>query len=313
MNSMYVAFSAVFPILLYISIGYFLKTVKLLEENSLSKINILVFKLFLPCLLFYNIYTTKLSEVFNLKLLLFSICSVLAVYILLLVLVPVFIKDNKVRGAFVQGSFRSNFVLFGIPLSASILGDGNVGITSLLIAFIVPLYNVISVVCLEIFRKNKIDFKGIFLGIIKNPLIISSVLGFIFLLLNIKLPNLILSPLKSLSNVATPLSLIVLGGTFSFVSAGKNIYKLSAVLVIKLVLIPLIALFVGGYLFEFRGAAFVSLISMFATPTAVSSFSMAKAMNSDSEFASEIVVSTSAFSIITVFLFIMVTKSLGFF
>ena len=50
---------------------------------------------------------------------------------------------------------------------------------------------------------------------------------------------------------------------------------------------------------------------MFASPTAVSSFQMAMQMDGDSDLASQIVVFTSAFSIVTVFSWIFVLKQLS--
>ncbi|EQG58731.1 putative malate transporter domain protein [Clostridioides difficile DA00149] len=47
---------------------------------------------------------------------------------------------------------------------------------------------------------------------------------------------------------------------------------------------------------------------MLSAPTAVSSFTMAQQMDSDSELAGQIVVFTSGFSIITVFLIIFILK-----
>ena len=80
----------------------------------------------------------------------------------------------------------------------------------------------------------------------------------------------------------------------------------------KLIVSP--GLFLGlGALLGFRGVAFVSLIGIFASPTAVNSFTMAQQMGGDAELAGDIVVTTSAVSILTMFLWVFLFKSLGMF
>ena len=313
MNSIILAFKVVFPILVYVCIGYFFKYIKLYDEKGIKVANDLVFKLFLPCLLFYNIYTTQIGEIFNIKLILYAVIFILILFVLLMLIVPIFIKQNSKCGVFIQGVFRSNFVLFGLPVTTSLMGEGNAGLTSLAIAFVVPLYNVLAVICLESFRKSKVNVINILKGIAKNPLIISSVLGIIFLVLNIRLPDFCGTVVRDLSSVATPLALIGLGGSFPFNAVKGNIKKLAAILSLKLVIVPITAIFISAYIFGFRGAAIVTLISVFASPTAVSSFTMAQSMGGDSDLAAQTVVFTSVFSIFTVFLIVAVTKSLNLF
>ncbi|WP_413926742.1 AEC family transporter [Clostridioides sp. ZZV14-6387] len=75
----------------------------------------------------------------------------------------------------------------------------------------------------------------------------------------------------------------------------------------RLILVPTIFLPIS-ILLGFRNVELASLMIMLSAPTAVSSFTMAQQMDSDSELAGQIVVFTSAFSIITVFLIIFILK-----
>ena len=110
--------------------------------------------------------------------------------------------------------------------------------------------------------------------------------------------------------MATPLALIALGGSFTFTAVKGNIPILSWAVVLRLIVIPVAALGIGA-LIGFRGAQIVALLSMFASPTAVSSYTMAQQMDGDSDLAAQIVVFTSAFSILTMFLLIFTLKSLA--
>ena len=313
MDCIILAFKVVFPILVYIGIGYFLKEIKFYDKKTVITLNSMVFKLFLPCLLFYNIYTSKIDKIFDTKFVIYCVISVVSVFLILMIAVPLVVSDNRRRGVIIQGIFRSNFVLFGLPVTASLLGEENCGLTSLLIAVIVPLFNVLAVFCLEFFCKGGVNPFNILKGILKNPLIIASVLGIVFLVLKIKLPDTAVLIVRDLSRVATPLALISLGGYFTFSSLKSNMLPLLSVIFLKLIVSPVLAIGIGAYLFSFSGQAVVTLISMFATPTAVASFTMAQSMGGDSELASQIVVFTSAMSIITVFLIVTITKYLGLF
>ena len=307
MDNLILSFNVVAPLCLVMALGYFLKYIKMFDENSLNVMNNVAFKVFLPTLLFYNVYSTNLGKVLDVNLMIFAAVSVLALFIATYLFVPIIEKDNKKRGVMMQGIFRSNFVLFGIPVVTSLAGEGNVGTTALLIAIVVPTFNVLAVICLETFRGGKINIKKIIHGILTNPLIIAAFLGLICLILNIKLPTAIESSVKDISKIATPLSLVLLGASFSFSHVKKYLRETIIVVIAKLIVVPLIFLGIS-YAVGFRDIALLSLMIMFASPTAVSSFQMAKQMDADSDLASQIVVFTSAFSIVTVFTWIFVLK-----
>jgi len=297
----------ILPLFLTMSLGYLLKCLNMFDNNTLDKMNNIVFKSFLPMLLFYNIYKTDLKGVFNLNLIIFSATCVVALYLLLYLIVPLIEKDNKKCGALLQGLFRSNFVIFGIPIIESLFGSEKIGVPTLLVAIVVPLFNALSVLALETFRGGKPNFKKIFIGVIKNPLIIASCLGILTLILKIKLPTPIEKTINDVSKIATPLSLILLGASFKFDEIKKYIKQTTIAVIGKTILIPCIMLPIC-IMFGYRGVELSTLMIIFAAPTAISSFTMAQQMDSDSDLAGQIVVFTSAFCVITVFIWIFILK-----
>ena len=307
MENLILSLNVVLPLFITMSLGYFLKYLNMFDNNTLDTMNNITFKSFLPMLLFYNIYKTDLQGVFNLKLMIFSATCVIALYLILYLIVPLIEKDNKKRGALLQGLFRSNFVIFGIPITESLFGSEKVGVAALLIAVIVPLFNILSVLALETFRGGKPDFRKISIGIIKNPLIIASCLGVLTLLLKIKIPTAIEKTISDVSKIATPLSLILLGASFKFDNIKKYIKQTTIAVVGKTILTPCIILPIC-IMFGYRGVELSTLMIIFAAPTAISSFTMAQQMDSDSDLAGQIVVFTSAFCVVTVFMWIFVLK-----
>lgn len=310
MENLILSFNVVLPLFLMMILGYGIKKINMFDEVTLKSMNSITFKIFLPTLLFYNVYKTDLSGVFNPQLISFAAISIIITFSILCLLIPIIEKDNSKRGVIIQGIFRSNFVIFGIPVIVSLFGEGYSGVTSLLIAVVVPVFNMLAVCSLEIFRGGKINVKNIIKGVITNPLIIASALGLIFLFLGIKLPTPIEKTVNDVSKIATPLSLILLGGSFKFSSYKNYIKPLIITVFGRLIIVP--SIFVPlAVSFGFRGVELACLLIMWSAPTAVSSFTMAQQMDADSELAGQIVVFTSGLSVLTVFLWIFVLKTLA--
>ena len=114
MSDLLFSANVVMPIFLLIMLGYALTRVKLWDEHFLKIANDVCFKCLLPVLLFYNVASADIFEVFNGKLILYVCFCACAICGLLFLVIPLFVKDNKRRGVMIQGTFRSNFLLFGV-------------------------------------------------------------------------------------------------------------------------------------------------------------------------------------------------------
>ena len=302
------------PIFILMLIGYFIKRIKLADKKSLDVINKLIFKIFLPVLLFYNIYNTQTSDVFDVKLIVFTVAGIFFVFILGYFAVILLTKDNAKRGVMLQGFFRANFAILGIPLVDYICGNKTSPLASLMVAVVIPVFNILAVVALERFRKGntKLDILKLLKGVITNPLIIGCVIGIIFFTLNIKLPSIIEKSVKDISSIATPLSIIVLGSVFEFSDIKGYLRENLIVVATRLVIVPLIVIPVAAW-FGFSGEALACLLVVFASPVAVSSFAMAQQMDGDQALASQVIVLSSAFCLVTLFFWIFALSSLGLF
>ena len=312
MENLMISANAVLPMCLVMALGYGTRRLGWLRREEISTINKIAFRIFLPCLLYYNIYCSDLSGSFDPLLMAYAVGGVLLTFGLALGYTLLTEKLPERRGVMIQGMFRSNYVIMGIPVATALLGADQLGTVSILIAVIVPLFNMLAVVVLEVFRGQKPKPLHILGQIAKNPLVIGSVLGILTLVAGIRLPHILEQTIQSVSAIASPLQLFLLGAFFQF--SGLKTYRreLVTVSIAKLIVSP--GLFLGlGALLGFRGVAFVSLIGIFASPTAVNSFTMAQQMGGDAELAGDIVVVTSAVSMLTMFLWVFLFKSLGMF
>lgn len=311
MENLVLSFTVVLPLFIMMILGYILKVTKVFDEKTLIKVNSSVFKVFLPVLIFYNIYTSEIADSFNPKLIAFSVVAIVVVFLLCMLIIPVIEKDNKKRGVLVQGIFRSNFAIFGIPLSASLYSAQTTGSAAVLIAVIVPLFNFLAVIALEIFRGGKPELKKIIIGIITNPLIISSIIGLIILFTEVKFPTVIEKTICDISKIATPLALIALGGAVDFKKIKGNIKQLLIGMTGKLIVTPAIILS-SAVILGFRTSELAILLALAASPVAVSSYTMAQQMQGDDELAGQLLMFGTAVSIVTVFLWIFILKQMGY-
>lgn len=304
--------NAVLPMCLVMALGYGTRRLGWIRREEISAINKIAFRIFLPCLLYYNVYCSDLSGSFDPLLMAYAVGGVLLTFGLALGYTLLTEKLPERRSVMIQGMFRSNYVIMGVPVATALLGAGELGTVSILIAVVVPLFNMLAVVVLEVFRGQRPKPLHVLGQIVKNPLVIASALGILTLAAGIRLPHILEQTIQNVSAIASPLQLFLLGAFFQF--SGLKTYRRELVTVSAAKLIVSPGLFLGlGALLGFRDAAFVSLLGVFASPTAVNSFTMAQQMGGDAELAGDIVVVTSAVSMLTMFLWIFLFKSLGMF
>lgn len=305
-----IIFSAniVLPLLILMLAGYITKARNMLDTKSVSQCNSLVFKLFLPILLFSNVRSSSLSNLSSPWVFIYAGTVAISTFIIATIIVCKLEKSNPRRASMIQGMARSNYALFGIPLVTTLFPNDDIVVASILIAVVIPIFNICSVIVLTYFGSEKADIKAILLAVLKNPLIIGTFLGICCLLLNVSFPYFIEQSLSNLASIATPFSLFLLGASFKYGKIREILKQLIFTICCKLVVIPSIALLLAIAL-GFRGVELGCLMVVFASPTAVSSYTMAETMGADTDLASSIVVFTSIFCIFTVFLAIFLLKS----
>ena len=311
-ENLLVSLGVVAPLLLLMLLGGFLLKGNVFDSVTVKKMNGAVFKVFLPALIFNNLYNSNLSDVKDIKSGAFAAAVLGGAYILSIVLVIFLEKDNKKRGVMAQGICRSNFVIFGVPLCQAICGDSILGKISVAVAIVSPVINVLAVVSLEVFRGENGGFniKKIAKGVITNPLIISSALGIIVLLSGIKLPEIAQKTISDVAKIATPLALILLGASINFSTVKGNLRQLIITISGRLVVLPLIGITLAAII-GMRGGDLALLIAALASPTAVSSYPMALQMDGDGDLAAQIVAFSTVICIFTVFMWVFALKQLG--
>lgn len=313
MQNFILAINVVLPIALIMLLGAYLKKINFLDTKSINVMNKLAFRVFMGTLMFVNVYnirTLNIDVSKNLGYLGYPILFVFMVFGTAWIFFYKLVKDKQEFAVMVQGVYRGNFALFGLPIAESVYGQEGMSRVAMLLAVVIPIYNIIAVITLEYYSGKEINWKKMIKATVTNPLIIGCISGVLCIKLGIELPKPIYKTLFDLSKIATPLSFIILGASLELGNMRKNIRALFSVNILKLVINPLITLSLGHYL-GFIGVELVALLAMSACPTAVSSFTMAKDMNVAGDLAGEIVASTTIISIFTIFVWIIILKTIA--
>lgn len=313
MDSFNISFNAIAPITLIVIMGYLLKKYKFLDKPTIRNMNSLCFKFFLPILTFSNIIHTNVKEIIDTNLLIYIVLSIIIIIIISIIIVPFFEKDRKKQGSMIQGIYRSNFVILGIPLTSHIAGEKASAIAAILIMAVIPMYNFMAVIILSIYGgKSKINIKEIAVQVIKNPLIIASLAGILISVIELKLPIYIDKAVVDLSKLGGVLPMFLLGADLDFSSISSNMKDLIITISGKLFFVPLIFLTLAIKL-GFSSEKIVALIAVYCAPIAVSSAIMAQQMGCDSELSTQLVVFSTVASCLTIFLWVFTLSLLKVF
>ncbi len=312
MENLIVSLNAAAPIFIIMALGYLARLAGFVSADDVPRFNRVAFNIFMPFVVFYSLYSSDLSTAIKPRLLVFTLCAILVVYAATVVIVLLTVKDPEQKGVMIQGIYRSNYVVIGIPIARALIPAGELGTIAVLIAVVVPVYNVLAVVTLEVFRGGRVKLGHTLLNILKNPLIIGAAVGILFLALGVRLPDLLEGVVKDVAAVGTPLQIFLLGAFFRFDELGRYKKQLTWATLGRLIIVPGAVLPVAALL-GFRGAEFVALIGCFASSNAISSFTMTDQMGGDATLAGDIVVLTSALCSFTVFGWTLLYKTLGLF
>lgn len=328
------AINAVMPIILLIVLGYVLKLIGFLSAEFLKAANKFVFRVCLPCLLFYNVYNVSDLGAIRWDVVWYCLAVIAVMFVLGLLIVRFLITDPKQKGVVLQCVFRSNFAIIGIPLSEALGGPEGVAVAAILSAFTIPFFNILAVVALSLFvsgEGKKVDVRDILKKIVTNPLIIGVCVGLLALIVRAFVPvrsdgslafsiseslTFLYTAIGNVSKIASPLALIVLGGQFTFSAVKGMLKEITIGTVMRIVVTPVLGIAAAAMLsdmgvFRFDNTVYPALVALFGSPVAVSSAIMAGEMENDEQLASQLVVWTSVGSMLSIFLLVVAMKYAG--
>lgn len=304
--------NATIPLFLLMVIGYIMKRIGLLDEHSTGVINKVVFRVFLPALLFSDVSNQDFVTLWDTQFVLFCVVATLVSILLAAVISKSDKKEN--RGEFIQASFRSAAATLGIAFMTNVYD--NVAMVALMIIGSVPIYNLISVMLLAVTspENENMDMKALIRkagkSIITNPIILGIAVGLMWSVWRIPKPVIMDKSITYLANVASPLALIGLGASFEIKDLKENLRSIVSINLCKLMLFCIIFLPIGIWM-GYRDEKIVALLIMLGSATTSSSFIMAKNMGHKGTISSAAVMTTTLFSAFTLTLWLFILRTFG--
>ncbi len=312
MENLIFSLNATIPIFLMMLLGMLFRKLGWMDEVFAAKMNKFVFLVPLPVLLFEQLATVDFSEVWDIKFILFCFV-VTAISITISTLISLLWKDRSVKGEFIQATYRSSAALLGIAFIQNIYGTA--GMAPLMIIGSVPLYNIMAVVVLSVFKPGNNSFdkalvKKTLKGIATNPIIIGIVAGFVWSALKLPMPSILHKTVSSIGATATPMGLMSMGATFEMKKATSKMKPTLVAVFMKLIGFCAIFLPVAAML-GFRNEQLIAILVMLGSATTVSSFVMARNMGHEGTLSSGVIMMTTLLSAFTLTMWLDVLRSFG--
>lgn len=312
---------AVLPLLLLMGLGCFLRHCAPWDDGFYRQLNSFCFHVLLPVQLALNVYAIEDLSALNWRLLGFILVAILVTAALGMAAAPLFSRERAQRAVIAQASFRSNQVIMGIPLASALGGQEALLFASLATSVCVPVFNVLSVLVLTVYSERKPSWQEELRQICLNPLVLGALVGLAAVGLRALLPITLEEALPSayqvcgdLSRAASTLVLVILGARLRF-DAVKGLWRqITATVALRLVVMPLLVLTVVLALRQPLGLTvheMPSLVAIFCSPVAVTSAVMVQEVGGDEQLAQQVVAWSSALSLLTIFCFAAVLRSMG--
>lgn len=312
MDNLVYCLNATMPIFLLMALGIFFKKIGLFDEEFVKKMNSFVFKIALPVMLFNDLAYSDFYSIWDAKMLLYCfLVTVLSISIS--IFLSHFLHNKDIQGEFVQASYRSSVSIIGIAFITNLYHTAGKAPVMLLAS--VPLYNVMAVVVLSFLKPNRgvIDSKLIkdtIKGIIRNPIIIGILAGFICSMLKLPRFQIVNTTLSDIGALAAPLGLMGMGAKFNLTEVEGTLKPAIICSLIKLVgfvaLFMPIAVYMG-----FEKSSLASILIMLGSATTVSAYVMAKSMGHDGTLTLSVVMITTLFSSFTLTGWLYILRAMG--
>lgn len=312
MENLIFSLNATITIFLMMLLGMLFRKLGWMDEVFAAKMNKFVFLVPLPVLLFEQLATVDFSEVWDIKFILFCFV-VTAISITISTLISLLWKDRSVKGEFIQATYRSSAALLGIAFIQNIYGTA--GMAPLMIIGSVPLYNIMAVVVLSVFKPGNNSFdkalvKKTLKGIATNPIIIGIVAGFVWSALKLPMPSILHKTVSSIGATATPMGLMSMGATFEMKKATSKMKPTLVAVFMKLVGFCVVFLPMAALL-GFRNEEMIAILVMLGSATTVSCFVMARNMGHEGTLSSGVIMMTTLLSAFTLTMWLDVLRSFG--
>ena len=300
-------FLLVMPLVIIIAMGNILKRRGFYSAADIAALSKTLYWVILPLLFFRTSYISGTELLTQPNLLIsVNICYLTTIIISWGFGVFFVHKGNIKRIAVsVLSGFRSNNIYLGFPVIQLAMGEAGLHLASVYVAVSTIFFQVLSIGAGEIALNGRITLRSFgSMGklLVKNPLVVSCVLGVSAALVHIPIHFVLDETMKLVSGAATAVALLALGGTLDIPRMGRVFEIIRRTwfdIIIKLAVNPLI-MWGALLLFPVDADLLRVTVMLSSMPCAVNCFIIAKGMGMDGEYAADLVASTSLLGILSI-------------
>lgn len=282
--------------------GLVARRVGLLTPTRADYLTRFAFYVALPALVFDSTATTDLAEVFSPRMIAAFVLVELAVAAIAWVVHRRIDTPAKRSVAIVQ-SYHSNFGFLGLPIVTMTLGAVAAAKASILLGVGALVQIPLTVLVLMTINDADADLWDELVGIARNPVIVTLVLGLGFAAFGLPVPDVATTALGWLSDLALPAALLSVAASLTLDPDGVDLPTVGAVVALKVVCMPVLA-FVVFTLLTSDPLTVQTGVVMLAMPTAISTFIYATQLGGDTRLASANVFVATVTSLAAVFAFL---------
>lgn len=271
------------------------KTFKL-DIKTLTFISI---NLFFPILVFLTFYHTKFSkEYINI---LFAITLLyIALYSLILFYSKLKRFNRNKKSALLLSGLFMNSGNYGVPIILFSLGNEGYVYAIIIMVLMDFNMNTLGVYIASSGGTNKRKLSDSLLNTMKSPVVIATILGIVFNILNIQIIPTIESTLSLLADAAIPLIMIVLGIQLSTVRLRNlDIKPIAFISMLRLIISPMVMLLIVYFLNLHHSIIGSVLIIIASMPSAANTTLFSIQYDTEPEFVSSLTLITTLLSILT--------------
>ncbi len=261
-------------------------------ENFWAGLEKLVYFILFPALLINSLVKAKLDLLSAFPLLATAYVAIVAG--MLLGLLPrMFSKVPALTFASMyQCAFRYNSYI-GLAVVSMLFGQSGVATLGIIIGTAVPLVNVVAIGMLA--RHGQL---GLWREVLRNPLIWATIIGLSLNLVGYVPPAPVLAFLGRLAEASIALGLLAVGAALQMGGAAGVKGLAAWLIVVKLLLLPLVAVFVGPLL-GLSGLYYQVAVLFAALPTASSAYILAVRMGGDGKSVAWLISASTLASMLT--------------
>ncbi len=299
------------PFFAIIGLGYWAGRTRFFSPDATLYLTKFVFYFALSAMLFRFAANLPMAQVFDGRLIAAYLTGTLAVYGIATTVALLRRLDVQTAAIEAQCAVIGNVGFLGLPMFVLLFGESSIGPMVLVLATDFIVFSSLIVILVNGARDGRMSLgilRPIALGLLRNPMIVSIVLGLAWSALALPIPAPMNDFLAILGGAATPGALFAIGASLAGKSAER--VRVAAWLTLcKLVLHPLFVAAAVLWLFPLAPDTAVIVISAAALPVAGNVYMLAQHYGIAPQRVSAAILFSTAFSILTVPLIIAWVQS----